>query len=166
MRIGLLVHARGDHVFAPTHWGHQRGHSQQGYAQWHGDRHVMRSAAVPCARLDLWALGTRSDEGAVSVVYGGIGPRCRCRALPPIPDSARRLGVCRWPCYRLLPPDGGRFSSGHLGPAPRRAALLSSISRSIRTTLTRRFDTAHRRSQRLPLFRENQDVKGKPLCGA
>src|SRR5215467_13752161 len=93
MRIGLLVHARGDHVFAPTHWGHQRGHSQQGYAQWHGDRHVMRSAAVPCARLDLWALGTRSDEGAVSVVYGGIGPRCRCRALPPIPDSARRLGM-------------------------------------------------------------------------
>jgi thymidylate synthase len=40
------------------------------------------------------------------------------------------------------------------------------ISRSIRTTLTRRSDTAHRRSQRLPLFRENQDVKGKPQCGA
>jgi len=36
VRIIPLVHARGDHVFAPTHWGHQRGHSQQGYAQCQG----------------------------------------------------------------------------------------------------------------------------------
>ena len=31
-------------------------------------------AAIWCARRDPWALGTRSDEGAVSVVYGGCCP--------------------------------------------------------------------------------------------
>src|SRR5215475_14177720 len=108
-------------------------------------------AAVPCARSDLWALGTRSNEGAVSVVYGGIGPRYRCRALPPIPDSARRLGVCRWPCYRLLPPDGGRFSSGHLGPAPRRAALLAIAHMLAYKDLTRRRGSARKDGRGLRL---------------
>src|SRR5262245_11802309 len=31
------------------------------------------------------ALGTRSDEGALSVAYGGVGPRCRCRASQQYP---------------------------------------------------------------------------------
>jgi len=36
VRIVPLVHAGGNHVFAPTHWGHQRGHSQEGYAHGQG----------------------------------------------------------------------------------------------------------------------------------
>src|SRR5262249_55595631 len=64
-------------------------------------------AAVPCARSDLWALGTRSNEGGGSVVYGGIGPRYRCRALPTIPDSARREAGVVWRAIDCCPLMGG-----------------------------------------------------------
>jgi hypothetical protein len=78
-------------------------------------------AAISCARRDPWALGTRSDESAVSVVYGGIRPRCRCRALPPIPDSARPLGMRCWPWYQMLPPFGAFLIWSRRPGAHRRA---------------------------------------------
>jgi hypothetical protein len=80
---------------APAQAGRHAGHRPQRIA---AAGRVL--AAISCARRDPWALGTRSDEGAVSVVYGGIRPRRRCRALPPITDSARRLGMRCWPWQR------------------------------------------------------------------
>ena len=75
-------------------------------------------AAIPCARRDPWALGTRSDEGAVLVVYGRNWPSV---PVPSITTNTRFGSAARHALLAVIsnvcPLFGACSLSGHLGPA-------------------------------------------------